>query len=104
MSVDRKAFSSVKGISCGVLPAIGKIVGGSGDVVGRAGAIGVEKAHDFFVEERWAHVGDLNNDGAALTDECLTSVMNGMRQRIGSSPVEGYKESEEPENPPQQVE
>lgn len=77
------------GVPRGVLPAIGKIAGGSDDGAGRAAAACLERAHEFFGDDLWALVGELTNEEAALLDERLTSVINGMKQGMGTAALPG---------------
>lgn len=94
-----KRCSAGAGIPPGVLSTIGRIAGGRDDAAGRSAAACLERAHEYFGDDLWSLVGDLTNDEAALLDDRLTSVLNGVRHALPSAPSQEF-EAPQPEAEP----
>lgn len=82
--IDKRCQSGA-GIPPGVLPTIGRVAGGEDESAGRAAASCLERAHDHFGDDLWNLVGELSNEEAALLDDRLTSVINGMKDDLPSA-------------------
>eukprot|EP00178_Gracilaria_changii_P010264 TRINITY_DN298_c0_g1_i1.p1 TRINITY_DN298_c0_g1~~TRINITY_DN298_c0_g1_i1.p1 ORF type:complete len:1603 (-),score=319.04 TRINITY_DN298_c0_g1_i1:3113-7921(-) len=80
-----KRCNAGAGLPPGVLPVIGRVAGGEDDGAGCAAAACLERAHEHFGDDLWSLVGELTNAEAALLDDRLTSVINGMKQELGSA-------------------
>ncbi|CAN8069003.1 unnamed protein product [Agarophyton chilense] len=80
-----KRCNAGAGLPPGVLPVIGRVAGGEDDGAGCAAAACLERAHEHFGDDLWSLVGELSNSEAALLDDRLTSVINGMKQELGSA-------------------
>lgn len=79
-----KRCNAGAGLPRGILPVIGRVAGGEDDGAGCAAAACLERAHEHFGDGVWELVGELSNTEAALLDDRLTTVINGMKQELGS--------------------
>lgn len=83
-----KRCNAGAGLPPGVLSIIGRVAGGEDDGAGCAAAACLERAHEHFGNDLWSLIGDLSNSEAALLDDRLTSVINGMKHELGSNQEE----------------
>lgn len=81
-----KRCSSGAGMPTGVLPTIGKVAGGEDEGAGRAAAVCLDRAHEYFGDDLWNLVGDLANKEATLLDDRLNEVNGGAKEELRTSP------------------
>lgn len=83
-----KRCSSGAGMPNGVLPTIGKLAGGEDEGAGRAAALCLERAHEYFGDDLWTLVGDLTNEEATFLDDRLNDIVGGTRGQKSKSSAE----------------
>eukprot|EP00177_Eucheuma_denticulatum_P001313 GFKZ01002380.1.p1 GENE.GFKZ01002380.1~~GFKZ01002380.1.p1 ORF type:complete len:2108 (+),score=298.31 GFKZ01002380.1:243-6566(+) len=69
------------GMPAGVLPTIGKVACGEDDGAGRAAAICLERAHEYFGDDLWNLVGELTDIEASYLDDRLNGIVGGNRSQ-----------------------
>ncbi|KAI0567252.1 Armadillo-like helical domain containing protein [Gracilaria domingensis] len=99
-----KRCNAGAGLPPGTLSVIGRVAGGEDDGAGCAAAACLERAHEHFGDDLWSLVGELSNSEAALLDDRLTSVINGMKQELGSAHDEAENQVPAPVDLPDSTE
>lgn len=93
--IDKRCTSGA-GMPNGVLPTMGKVAGGEDESAGRAAALCLERAHEYFGDDLWALVGDLTNMEATFLDDRLNDVVGGTRGQRSTPGAEEVHETTAP--------
>lgn len=78
--IDKRCAAGA-GMPAGVLPTIGKVACGEDDGAGRAAAICLERAHEYFGDDLWNLVGELTDVEASYLDDRLNGIVGGNRSQ-----------------------
>ena len=77
-----KRCTSGAGMPAGVLPTIGKVAGSEDEGAGRAAAVCLDRAHEFFGDDLWELVGGLTETEAGLLEGRLKAVPGGSKEEV----------------------
>lgn len=73
------------GMPPGVLSTIGRVAGGEDEGAGRAAAVCLDRAHEYFGDDLWNLVGDLSDQQAAQLDDRLKGVSGRIREESSAA-------------------